>query len=327
MSYEIDHEVIPAHHQLSLLIDLAEQHGIDHHQLLNGSRIFLEDILLGNKLISQLQLYKIAHNASLTGQHLQFLFGGECFTTPLNHAISSLLYAKNFEEVLSRLTELHILICPWLTPKVMRTNDQITIYWLNSKPIEQLYFVEMTMSAITALSKHLFQEKLPWKYEFSTTEPQYIEQYLGYFGSQLSFNCPIHCMKLSSEYLQQPLKQYSATMSSVHYAQAQHYIQNHNLQKSFLEHINLYLTEHIQENISLESMAHAFSVSPATLKRRLKKHLTHFQAQRDQSRLHTALKLRYVDHFNTEQIANYLAIHDRNNFRRAFKRWTYYSLI
>lgn len=54
----------------------------------------------------------------------------------------------------------------------------------------------------------------------------------------------------------------------------------------------------------------------------LKNHHTHFQAQVDQCRLHTAIKLYRIKGYKTEQVSQYLEINDANNFRRAFKRWS-----
>ena len=95
-----------------------------------------------------------------------------------------------------------------------------------------------------------------------------------------------------------------------------------NIQQNFLLSLHQYLMQNIQNNIQLEQTADYFQMSSATLKRKLKKHQTHFQAQLDQSRLHTAIILYRVHGFKTEQISQYLQINDATNFRRAFKRWS-----
>ena len=94
------------------------------------------------------------------------------------------------------------------------------------------------------------------------------------------------------------------------------------IEQSFLAVLYQYLMQNIQHNIQLEHTAEYFAMSPATLKRKLKKHRTHFQAQVDQCRLHTAIKLYRIYGYKTEQVSEYLQINDANNFRRAFKRWS-----
>ena len=99
MSFECDYSYIPAHHQLSILIDLAASHEVEHHVLLSGSSIFLEDIFSGQKLISQQQLQQVLKNAEqcFRNQDISFLFGQRSLTTPFNDAIKSMLYASTFD--------------------------------------------------------------------------------------------------------------------------------------------------------------------------------------------------------------------------------------
>ncbi|MOA47520.1 HTH-type transcriptional regulator GadX [compost metagenome] len=63
-------------------------------------------------------------------------------------------------------------------------------------------------------------------------------------------------------------------------------------------------------------------MSPATLKRKLHKHGTHYQEQRDLVRKHVALYLYRIKGYSNEEVAAYLHFHDATNFRRSFKRWT-----
>lgn len=323
MSYDHDYPFIPAHHQLSLLIDLAEQYGVDHHLLLSGSGIFLQDILQGQKLISyhQFQYILTRANSLFKGEDLRFLFGERCLTTPFNDAFQSMLYAKTLQDVFTRYIEFHALICPWLIPRVMYSHEDMIIYWLNAQAPEKPHLVEMTMSAVKAMSRAIYQNKLEWTFEFNCQEPEYIEQYWTHLGDNLKFNQPIHCMRLPLAYLSERLPQHALTMLSVSYLKAQQSLHQQQLTMSFLEQIDQYIMQNIQHAVTLEQVATYFDISPATLKRRLKKHNTHFQAQLDQCRLHTAVILHRVHGFKTEQIAQHLAISDLTNFKRALKRW------
>ena len=73
--------------------------------------------------------------------------------------------------------------------------------------------------------------------------------------------------------------------------------------------------------LTLEQAAGAFAVSPATFKRHLARHGSHFQAELDQVRAHVALQLFHAGYDN-DGVARHLGFHDANNFRRSFKRWT-----
>jgi AraC-like DNA-binding protein len=82
-----------------------------------------------------------------------------------------------------------------------------------------------------------------------------------------------------------------------------------------------YLSDHIRCSPTLEQTAAAFAVSPATLKRHLARHGSHFQAELDQVRSHASLRLMHRGYDN-DAVAHYLGFHDASNFRRSFKRWT-----
>ncbi|MDM1022192.1 AraC family transcriptional regulator ligand-binding domain-containing protein [Acinetobacter sp. VNK23] len=324
MSFECDYCFIPAHHQLSILIDLAASHEVDHHVLLRGSGLFIEDIFSGHKLINQQQFQHILKNAEqyFRNQDISFLFGQRSLTTPFNDAIKAMLYSSSLDDALNRYLTFFASVSPWLCPRIMYSSDQIHLYWLDENKIDNRFFIESAMSAIQALSRQLYQSKLPWTFEFNFNEPDYIEQYWTHLGGDLTFNRPMNMMSLPSHFIHEPLPGASATLATISHQQALQYMSAQHLQQSFLLSVHQYLMQNIQNNIQLEHTAEHFQMSSATLKRKLKKHQTHFQAQLDQSRLHTAIHLYRVHGFKTEQISQYLQINDTTNFRRAFKRWS-----
>ncbi|MEF9957495.1 MAG: AraC family transcriptional regulator ligand-binding domain-containing protein [Acinetobacter sp.] len=324
MSFECDYSFIPAHHQLSILIDLAASHEVDHQILLSGSGIFLEDIFSGQKLISQQQLRQVLKNAAqcFRNQDISFLFGQRSLTTPFNDAIKSMLYASTLDEALSRYLSFFAAVSPWLCPRMMCSSSHIHIYWLDENKVENRFLIESAMSAVQALSRQLYQAKLPWLFEFNFSEPEYIEQYWTHLGGALEFNRPLNMMSLPRHFVQEKLPNASSTLAAICYQHALQHTTTLDIQQSFLLRLHQYLMQNIQNNIQLEQTAEHFQMSSATLKRKLKKHQTHFQAQLDQSRLHTAILLYRVRGFKTEQISQYLQINDATNFRRAFKRWS-----
>ena len=91
---------------------------------------------------------------------------------------------------------------------------------------------------------------------------------------------------------------------------------------SLLDRLYDHLQAHIRQPTNLEQVAQAFEMSPATLKRKLHKHGTHFQEQLDLVRKHVALYLYQAKGYSNEDVAAYLRFHDTTNFRRSFKRWT-----
>lgn len=92
--------------------------------------------------------------------------------------------------------------------------------------------------------------------------------------------------------------------------------------ESFTDCLYRHLQDHVRQPPSLEQAVQAFAISPATLKRKLRKHNTGFQQQVDLARKHVALYLYQVKGMSNEEVAEYLSFSDAANFRRSFKRWT-----
>jgi AraC-like DNA-binding protein len=92
--------------------------------------------------------------------------------------------------------------------------------------------------------------------------------------------------------------------------------------RSLLTALYDYLLARVRAAPTLEQTASDFGVSPATLKRHLARHNTHFQAELDQVRTHVALYLFQTRRADNDAVARHLGFHDATNFRRSFKRWT-----
>ncbi|MFC3901506.1 transcriptional regulator, AraC family [Acinetobacter marinus] len=323
-AFECDYRYIPAHHQLSILMDICHSHDISHDLVLRGSGIFLEDILSAKKRISVEQIRQVLKNIStFSNQHdIHFLFGQRTLITPFHEAQHSLLYANSIAEALQRYVTFSSLLCPWLTPQLFESQQHLYLYWLDENNPDSQHLIESAMSAIQALTRQLYGQKLPWHYEFHGEEPEYIEQYWVHLGDHVEFNRPMNMMILDRQYLYTPLPNASSILAQTSHKQALSHFEMMGIEQSFLTLLYHYLMQNIQHNIQLEHTAEYFAMSPATLKRKLKKHHTHFQAQVDQCRLHTAIKLYRIYGYKTEQVSEYLQINDANNFRRAFKRWS-----
>lgn len=165
-------------------------------------------------------------------------------------------------------------------------------------------------------------ERLPWRFNFTHAEPRYIEQYWVHLNEDVAFDQQLNMMSIplanaNKTWLQSaPISLQLATLGS------KTQIDEIGWHESFLDSLYNYLRDNIQQNLQLESVAAAFGMSAATLKRKLLKHNTHFQEQLDFARKHVARYLYQIKGYQHQQVADYLRFNDINNFRRAFKRWT-----
>lgn len=323
---ECDTRFIPAHYQPASLIDLAGNRGVNLHRLLQGTGLFYEDILTGGKLISPLQFHQLIHN---TQQHLQaddtsFLTGHQWLPGHYGAASHALQHAANLLEALERLIRLQLRLSPLMAPRLILDDRHGWLCWHDSfgSGPHSVFLVEAGMTAITGLSQWLSGQRLPWSYHMRHTQPRYIEQYWVHLGEQLRFSAPLDQMCLPREYLLAPWPNASSTAGQVAEQEALTLLVELPAERSFLNELRHYLLAHIREPLRQEPVAEHFGMSPATLKRKLKKHGTHFQEQLDRARTCVAMELYLSRGYSTDEVAEHLNFNDRANFRRSLRRWT-----
>lgn len=324
--FECDQRFIAAHYQPALLADLALSRGLDSHRLLRGSGLFLEDLQCPQHLISPQQLLQLVANVQqqLQADDSAFLWGARLWPGHYGAASHALHYAATLQEALEHLVVFRALLSPLLSPRVRLEAGCVYVHWLDAcgGDAQGRFLQEACMAGLASCTTWLAGEKLPWQFEFPHAQPDCIEQYWAHLGEQVSFQRQQAMMWLPAAYLHRPWPQASAV--AVQLAARESLLQRAALpaEQSLLDHLYGYLEAHIREPLSLERVAAALELSPATLKRKLRKHGTHFQAQVDLVRKHVALYLYQVRGYSNEAVADYLQYRDTTNFRRSFKRWT-----
>jgi len=325
-AYDADNRFIAAHHLPAVLIDLARSRGIDTHHLLRGCELFYEDIVTGGALISPQQFLRLIDNARrlLSAPDTSFLFGQRLWPGHYGPGSQLLEQADNLQQALERLGEYRALLSPLLTP-VMHLDDRyLHLYWRDScgASEQSTFLLEASMTAVVALARRQQNERLPWRFQFAYAEPAYVEQYWVHLGDALTFDRPSTVMSVPREYLLRPWPQAGSTGALVARQSCSAQLHAWGWQASFLDHLHAYLSQHIRHPLSLERVAAAFETSPASFKRRLGKHGTHFQEQLDLTRRDLALYLYQVKGYSNEEVAQHLGFSDITNLRRSFKRWT-----
>lgn len=326
MGYECDSRFIAAHHLPAVLIDLARSRGIDTHHLLRGCELFYDDIVTGQARISPSQFLRLIANAQrlLDAPDTSFLFGQRLWPGHYGAGSHLLEQADHLLQALEDLSSYRALLSPLLTPVLHLDEHYLHLYWRDSCGAAGLlpFLLEASMTAVVALARRQCNERLPWRFQFAYAEPGYVEQYWVHLGDALSFGRPSTVMSLPREYLLRPWPNGGATGARVARQACTEQLQAWGWQGSLLDALHDHLSAHIRQPLSLERVATAFATSPATLKRKLGKHGTHFQEQLDLVRRDLALYLYQVKGCSNEEVAQRLGFNDITNFRRSFKRWT-----
>lgn len=241
----------------------------------------------------------------------------------LSHA---LLQAPSLRDALETLCAGHGRLTPLLRPRLQTWEEAAgggaaALVWSDSygAPALRPALVEMHMTAVVALCRWLGGVRLPWRFTFNRAAPRHVEQHEVHLGSALRFDCHLDAMLIDARWLDEPWPRGSALAAARALATAR---QEGLGTPGLLAALYDYLLENVRRAPTLEGTAAAFGVSPATFKRQLQRHGTHFQAELDQVRTHVALWLFHARRAGNDAVAQYLGFHDSANFRRSFKRWT-----
>lgn len=236
-------------------------------------------------------------------------------------ASHALVQAPTLRVLLQTLCRFHARLTPLLRPRFETWGEVALLYWVDAHgaPGIRPALVEMYMTAVVALCRWLGGERLPWRFCFNRGAPRHVEQHHVHLGSELRFGCQLDAMLIPSSWLDRPWPRANDTAARLARQAAD---LEPARRPGLLAALYDYLLAQVREAPTLERSAADFGVSPATFKRQLLRHHTHFQAELDQVRTHVALWLFQVERADNEAVARYLGFHDAANFRRSFKRWT-----
>jgi AraC-like DNA-binding protein len=308
------------------LIDLALSREINSHYLLRGTGIFLEEITDRDMSISPEDLFTLIENASKLPncEDLSFLLGQHLLPGHFGDVSHALRTAADLRQALDYLHRYRAIISPLMSPELVIDSKSFHIVWRDSCGSGALrtFIVESAMTSVVAMTKLLSGERPPWKFSFRHCKPKHIEQYWVHLGEDLKFDWQLDMMSLPLEYLHKPWPGSSPTAALSAQLGSGKQLQLLHAHQSFLDYLHYHLLDGIRNPLSLESVAASFSMSPATLKRKLKKHRTSFQLQLDEVRKEVAIWLYHSRGYSNDEVAEWLNFKDVTNFRRSFRRWT-----
>lgn len=321
--YGPDTPLLPGYHQPALVLDYARRCELDSHVLLRGTGLFESDIEQGKRRISPAQLLGMLGNLQRASPEcdISFRLGQQWLPGHYGAASLALNQAAHLGQALDILVAQQAALSPLLGPRYRIEAGQLIVYWTDScgSGALQPFLVELHMTALTALCRWLSGERLPWRYQFNRTRPRQLEQHEVHLGVSLQFGSQFDGMLLDASWLHQPWPKGNeqAALRSL-----QPLLTSNEPARSLLQAVYDHLLAHIRRPPVLEAAAVAFGVSPATFKRHLARHGTHYQALLDQVRTHVAVCLLQFHGYDHEAMAAYLGFHDARNFRRSFQRWT-----
>lgn len=316
---------IPAHLQPAQVLDYARSRDAHDGALLRGTGLAASngDGLPDASLVSAEQYLRLLANTLrvLDSPDTSFMLGQQLLPGHDGALSHALLQAPSLRDALHTICAGHARLTPLLLPRLQTWDDGAALVWTDSFGAHSLRpaLVEMHMTAVVALCRWLGGTRLPWRFTFNRAAPGHVEQHEVHLGGDLRFGCHVDAMLIDARWLDVPWPRGSAPASALALRQAQALLSQ---PAGLLAALYDYLLERVRVAPTLERTAADFGISPATLKRQLQRHGTHFQAELDQVRTHVALWLFHTRRAGNDAVAQYLGFHDSANFRRSFKRWT-----
>ncbi|KAB8041643.1 AraC family transcriptional regulator [Janthinobacterium aquaticum] len=314
---------IAARHQPALVFDYALTRDACQSTLLRGTGLDETAWQGADARLSAAQYLQLLANAarSVDSADTSFMLGQQLLPGRDGALSHALLQAPSLRQALAILCTYHARLCPLLQPRLREAGPLLVLYWTDTygAPSQLPFLVEMHMTALAAMCRWLAGEPLPWRYCFNRARPRHVEQHEVHLGQGLRFDCQLDAMLIDSHWLDRPWPRGNANACALALREA---AQEAVVAPSLLSGLYDYLLEHIRCAPTLERTALHFGVSPATFKRHLARHGSHFQAELDQVRAHKAIYLFQAHGYDNDAVAAYLGFHDATNFRRSFKRWT-----
>jgi AraC-like DNA-binding protein len=324
--FEIDTPFIPAHEWPLTLIDMALSRGVEEYKLLRNTGIFREDIASQSIHLSPQQCFQLINNIQrhIHSDELSFLVGHHIFSAPDNPVTTALTNAVNLQAAIDILINHQMQLMPLLNLRTCYEQDRLVIYGQDACGADKAmpFLLELMFTALSSLTRWQSGENLTWQFYFTHSNPHYIEQYEVHLNNNVQFSSQANAMAIARDHLHRPWNNSCVPTITDALAIVDVLQQSMPLQRGFLSELYNYLHHNIQHNPNLEQTADAFGMSSASLKRKLKKHHSHFQAQYDLVRKDLALYWLHQAGWSKEQVAQKLHFYDVANLRRAFKKWT-----
>lgn len=306
--YEIDTACLPAADHAALLAEFA------HHR---GLALRWPD----SALISPRQLLDLLAPLREAGADAAFTLGQLLLPGHYGLASQALLQAGSLAEALQLLCRHAGRLTPLLTPRLLVDERELILVWTDACGLPaglRGFVVDLHMSAVASLCAWRTGRRLPWRFSFNRTAPRDLAQHAVHLGADLDFGCQVDAMRLPRAEATAPWPGAPGLAAT---ALARH-ADPQALRRGLLASLGDRLLQDLAEPPGLEALAAEFGMSPATFKRRLASHGSHYQAEVDRVRAHVAVYLLGPRGQGRDTVAQALGYFDGANFRRSFKRWT-----
>lgn len=319
LAIDMDDKALQCRFLITRLLSVCSERGVEPNKLLKGTKLFIDDIQDDSGSFSAKTLLTIIDNVLKTNIHQQvsFIIGRQLFNRHTNGSLATINHCKTLKQVIAEIARQPMLYCPLFSLKIYRVQHQVHLQCIPAfgMTAQQYQFCcEIIAAAMKGLFKRFVVDINPIAFHFPYHRPAHIEQYQHHLGLKTCFTEHLFLMSFDKGYFMKIVD--SSIIRKV----------DNSRDNSPVTHVGLlyYITRYLTSypNSGLAEVATHLSISPATLKRKLKQHKTSFQQFQDLQKAQRAVFQLLINNDKNTAIASNLKFEDINNFRRSFKRWT-----
>jgi AraC-like DNA-binding protein len=315
----------PAQYVL-ILIDMAQNQGADHAQLLAGTSLAQTGISSIGARISDADFNRLVSNAlSLTGDPTLGLQLGLRLNLSA-HAVlgQAFMTCRDLGQVMDLFLKYYHLLAPALYLEFAILDDRCVLTTVSSPqgtPLEFNY--ELMYSAIlNTLCGLLNRPDLQVRVELPYSQPAHVGLYREIFGEDIHFNCVRGRISFHRDLLQTRLPSSNLALRSLYEAECARLLADLEEEDSVAEQTLRLLRKLEGQYPQMPQIAKILNLSPRTYRRRLEEEAQSFQDLLDKVRAEHATRYLQNTRLPLSSIAYMVGFNDASNFRRAYQKWT-----
>lgn len=322
---EQDDRILTFQQGAAFIIDDGRQRGRATDELLQGTPLFYQELIQGQQLSPAHFYTMIANSHQLAQPDAPFSIGRQVlpghdpvFSQLLTQAptlADSLHHFIDHQHHWLPLTDIQTV----QTPARMRLyiHDRFNLFTGRNAALWS-WLVNYSVMALVSFYQWQLNRSLPWTLTLTGKAPKHLLAYQQNLGFMPAFSARCNSLAIPAELLSSPLLQRSESLYQSALIRASERPAGDD---SLIDGIRHQIRATLQHPPKLSEVAQTLQISPATLKRKLKKHRTSYQQLVDECRLFKAIELIEDNHYSSADVAAYFDIPDRSNFRRSWKRW------
>lgn len=323
----ISHEITQLARTSLLMLDYAEQQGLDRRRLMRDAGIsaeILEDPDLRVKTASMIKLWRAMIDA-VDDPYLGLHVGGSVHALQLGLVGYAICYSKNLHSALHRLARYIRILSEAVQFGVKESADTAVITWQVHPAVAALrHPVEAGVAVVVALGREVTGTDVsPQLVELPGPRPDDMTDYNAFFRCPVQFDRPVASMRFTRQQMRIPAKAPDATL--VGYLDDLAAIKLNPLEdhaESMIEAVRRALWSMLPGGRpDLWRTAGELGVSVRTLQRRLGEEGSSFSKVLDELRRDLSNELLADRKLSVAEVAFMLGYSEPSAFQRAYRRW------